>query len=148
MLAAFLGIFFFILPIDGYIPKIAIDSLTMLKNLVAPLSMVVIGLRLADINFKGFFRDVYMYVFVVLRHFALPFVTIMMILFVRLIGIEVSATVSTVLVIMSATPAATSATMFAEKFDCDAAYVSKLVAFSTILSIASMPLVVMFANLF
>ena len=72
----------------------------------------------------------------------------MMILFVRLIGIEVSATVSTVLVIMSATPAATSATMFAEKFDCDAAYVSKLVAFSTILSIASMPLVVMFANLF
>ena len=147
-IAAGLGILFFLLPIDGYIPTIAMDSLTMLKNLVAPLSMVVIGLRLADISFKGFFKDKFMYVFIVLRHFALPLVTILMLFLLKTVGVNISETVYMVLVIMSATPAASSATMFAEKFDCDAAYVSKLVAFSTILSIASMPLVVMLANLF
>jgi predicted permease len=30
--------------------------------------------------------------------------------------------------------------MFAEKYDCDAAFVSKLVAFSTIISILTMPI--------
>jgi predicted permease len=147
-LAAFVGIIFFLLPIDTYVPEIATEALTMLKNLVAPLSMVVIGLRLSEISFKGFFRDVYMYLFIALRHFVLPAVTVLLIFLIRLVGIEISDTVSTVLVIMSATPAASSATMFAEKFDCDSAYASKLVAFSTILSILSMPLMVMFSDLF
>ena len=40
-------------------------------------------------------------------------------------------------------PAASSATMFAEKYDCDAPYVSRLVTVSTILCIATMPLIVM-----
>ncbi len=147
-IAAFLGILCFVLPIDTYIPKLAIDSLTMLKNLVAPLSMVVIGLRLADINFKGFFRDKFMYAFLALRHFLLPIFTVLLLNLIKLIGVDINETVYVVLVVMSATPAASSATMFAEKFDCNSAYVSRLVAFSTILSIASMPLVVMFSNLF
>ena len=112
------------------------EALTMIKNLVAPLSMVVIGLRLADISFKGFFSDLYMYLFIFLRHFGLPFATILLVIGVKAIGIDLGETVPLVLIIMSATPAASSSTMFAEKFDCDAAYASKLVAFSTILSIA------------
>jgi predicted permease len=155
-IAAAVGIVFFCLPIDQYItdtessPVIYVINQTLnnLANLVAPLSMVVIGLRLAEINFKGFFKDVYMYAFIALRHFLLPIITILLVGGLRLLGVEINDFVYMVLVIMSATPAATSATMFAEKFDCDAAYVSKLVAFSTILSIVSMPLMVMLANLF
>ncbi len=155
-IAAFLGILVFLLPIDHLFTtpflvkdkNLIWEAMTMIKNLVAPLSMVVIGLRLADINFKGFFTDLYMYIFIFLRHFGLPFATVLLVAFVKAIGIDLGDTVPLVLIIMSATPAASSATMFAEKFDCDAAYVSKLVAFSTILSIASMPLVVMLANLF
>jgi len=33
--------------------------------------------------------------------------------------------------------------MFAEKYDCDANYVSRLVTVSTLLSIATMPLIIM-----
>ena len=146
-LAAFAGIIVFLLPIDT-LPDIMFDSLSMLKGLVAPLAMVVIGLRLAEINFKGFFKDVYMYIFIALRHLALPAASCLILVLLRLIGLPISDTVYMVVVIMAATPAATSATMFAEKFDCDAAYVSKLVAFSTILSIATMPLMVLFAGLF
>ena len=155
-IAAFLGILVFLLPIDSFFTSpllsedknIIWEALTMIKNLVAPLSMVVIGLRLAEINFKGFFSDVYMYLFIFLRHFGLPFATILFLALVKAIGIDLGETVPLVLVIMSATPAASSSTMFAEKFDCDAAYASKLVAFSTILSIATMPVMLMIANLF
>jgi predicted permease len=48
---------------------------------------------------------------------------------------------------MASAPAATSATMFAEKYDCDADYVSKLVAVSTILSLATMPIVILLTNI-
>ncbi len=147
-IAAFLGIIFFIFPIDDKIPAVISESLVMLKNLVAPLAMVVIGLRLADIDFKSFFKDFYMYVFLALRHFILPIVTVLILALLKLIGVPISETVFVVLVIMAATPAATSATMFAEMYGCDAPYVSKLVAASTILSIASMPLVILFSKLF
>ena len=118
------------------------DSLLMLKNLVAPLSMVVIGLRLADIDIHGFFKDAYMYVFLALRHFALPVATILAMKLLSFL-IPIDDTVAFVIAITSSTPAATSSTMFAEKYDCDAAYVSRLVAVSTILCIATMPIIVM-----
>ncbi len=121
---------------------ILVDSIDMIKGLVAPLSMVIIGIRLADISFKGLLTDKYMYLFLALRHIVLPFATLGIIKLLSLalpFASEVSIMVS---IILSATPAASSATMFAEKYDCDAAYTSRLVAISTLASILTMPLVV------
>ena len=145
-IAAALGLVFFCFSLHTYVPTIITESLTMLKNLVAPLSMVVIGIRLADIDFHGFFSDVYVYVFLILRHIALPVAVVLMIKGLMLLGMPISDTVASVTVILAATPAASSATMLSEKFDCDAAYVSKLVALSTIVSILTMPLVIMLSN--
>ncbi len=145
-IAAALGIVFFLAPIDSYVPSLVVDALTMLKNLVAPLSMVVIGLRLADMDLHGTFNDKNLYIFLALRHIALP-LAIVGIFRLAMLFLPISETVYTVTVIMAATPAASSATMFAEKYDCDAAYVSKLVAISTILSIATLPLILFIASL-
>ena len=57
----------------------------------------------------------------------------------------ISKEIFKVIILMAAAPAASSATMFAEKYDCDAAYVSKLVIISTILSIITMPLISLLA---
>lgn len=146
-IAAGLGLIFFILPINSYVPKIVIDSLTMLKNLVAPLSMVVIGIRLADIDLRGIHKDKYMYIFLGLRHFVLPLIMVAIIKLIGLTGLDIHPAVSMVVIIMAATPAASSATMFAEKYSCDASYVSKLVTISTILSIGTMPLIIYLFNL-
>ena len=124
------------------------DSLDSLRALVAPLSMLVIGIRLADMNFKGFFNDKYMYICLGLRHIALPVAVIGVTVLLRLIGLPVRDEVLIVTVILAATPSASSATMFAEKFDCDATYVSRLVAASTILSIGTMPLILLLTSLF
>lgn len=142
-IAALIGLVFFILPINQYVPEIVIDSFSRLRDLVAPLSMVVIGLRLADMDFRGIFKDLHMYLFLALRHIILPLAVVGVIKLVELCGLEINHAVSMVVVILAATPAASSATMFAEKFDCDASYVSRLVTVSTILSIATMPLLIM-----
>ena len=141
-IAAFLGLIFFVLSIGSYVPTILTESFTMLKGLVAPLSMVVIGLRLADMNFKGILKDKDMFVFLFLRHILLPLLTVGMVKLLALI-LPIAQVVQMVVVIMASAPAATSATMFAEKYDCDAAYVSRLVTLSTLLSIATMPLILL-----
>ena len=141
-IAAAIGLVFFILPIDTYVPSVITESLNMLKGLVAPLSMVVIGLRLADINFKGLLKDKQMFIFLFLRHILLPLVTVGVVKLIGLI-IPVAPVVEMAVVIMASAPAATSATMFAEKYDCDAAYVSRLVTVSTLISIITMPLILL-----
>ena len=145
-IAAAIGLVFFISPLNAYVPEIAIKSLTMLKELVAPLSMIIIGIRLADMDFRGIYKDKYMYLFLSLRHILLPVAMILIMKLLELVGIAISPVVSTVIVIMSSAPAASSATMFAEKYNCDSAYVSRLVAISTILSIATIPLVMFLFN--
>ena len=153
-IAAALGLIFFVTPLSDYVTggdnpliKLLFDGLTMIKNLVAPLSMMVIGMRLASINFKGFFGSGYLYLFLGLRHIALPLVIVLIIRLMSLLGIAFSAEVISTVVILASTPAASSATMFAEMYDCDAEYTSKLVATSTVVSIITMPVVYFLAML-
>ena len=98
-------------------------------------------------DFRGVFKDLYMYLFLALRHLVLPLVLVGVMRLLILAGLPISESVLLVVTILACTPAASSATMFAEKYDCDAGYASKLVAVSTILCIATMPLVVMVAQL-
>ncbi len=142
-IASAIGLIFFIFPIHTYVNGTIIEeSFVMLKGLVAPLSMVVIGLRLADMSFKGMLRDKEMYVFIALRHVILPLLSLGIVKLVGLI-IPLDPAVEMVTVILAAAPAATSATMFAEKFDCDAIYVSRLVTVSTLISIITIPLILL-----
>lgn len=127
--------------------KLVVECLTMLKALVAPLSMVVIGLRLAEVDFGGIFKDINLYTFLGLRHLVLPLAVVGIAKLLTLIGVPISDEALLVSAILAATPAASSATMFAEKYDCDAGYASKLVIISTILSIVTLPVVVMVAQL-
>ena len=145
--AAALGLVFFITPLNEYIPTLVTESLEMLKNLVAPLSMIVIGLRLADLDLHGFFKDRSLYIFVSLRHIVLPLAVAAVMRLLLLCGVLISTDVIKVVIILACTPAASSATMFAERYDCDAAYVSKLVATSTVLSLITMPLVIYIATI-
>ncbi len=141
-IASLIGLIFFILPIEGYVPELAEEAFVMLKNLVAPLSMLVIGLRLPDMSFKGVLKDKDMYIFLVLRHIALPLLSLGLLKLVGLIT-PIDPAVEMVIVILAAAPAATSATMFAEKYDCDSVYVSRLVTVSTLLSIITIPLILL-----
>ena len=141
-IAAAIGLVFFVFSLGQYVPGIVTESFNMLKGLVAPLSMVVIGLRLAEMDFRGVFKDKDMFVFLFLRHILLPLATVGV---VKLLGLllPIEPVVEMAVVMMASAPAATSATMFAEKYDCDAAYVSRLVTLSTLISIVTMPLVLL-----
>ena len=144
-IAAYLGLIVFCFSLHKFIPDLVTDSLAMLKGVVAPLSMIVLGFRFTDVDFKRVLKDKFMYLFLFARHLALPIITVGLMKLLVLIGIPIADVVIKAIAIMTSAPAATSATMFAEKYDCDSAYVSGLVAVSTLVSIATMPLVMLLA---
>lgn len=124
----------------GQATNLFYNVLTVLKNMVAPASMMVIGARLADIDFKGILKDKYMYPFVLTRLILFP--TLMWVVLRILYGLGlIDGTVMAVVLILCSTPAAAVTTMFAELYDGDSPYAGKLVALTTILSVATMPLV-------
>ena len=143
-IAAALGLMFFILKIPHVIleTEIVYKPLSMLGDLVAPLAMLVIGLRLPDIDFHGFLKDRNMYLFLLLRHLALP-LSLIIIFKIFALFVTLNPAVELVVIVLAAAPAASSATMFAEKYDCDTRYVSRLVTVSTLLSVLTMPLMLL-----
>ena len=119
---------------------IVYKALEVLRNMVAPASMLVIGAKLADIDFKGVFKDKYLYPFVALRLLVFPAIIWVLLKLVSLSGV-LDPNMMAILLILSSTPAAAVTTMFAELYDGDSPYAGKLVAITTVLSVATMPII-------
>ena len=145
-ISTLIGLVIFVLPINRYMPSVMNSLLVSMKDMVAPLSMILIGLQLANINLKGIFRDVAMYKYLVLRMLFMPTAVWAILKVVSLCGYS-DPTVMTVILICSATPAAAATSMFAEIFDGNATYSSKIVSVSTIISLITMPLVALLLNI-
>ncbi len=116
------------------------NVITVFKNTVAPLSMMVIGVRLAEIKLKGIFKDKTLYPFLGLRLLLFPTLVWLLLKPLLMLGL-IDQTVMTIVLILSSTPAATVTTMFAELYDGDSPYSGKLVAICTLCSIITMPIV-------
>ncbi len=155
VLAIMVGLVLYITGVGGFVQSnadgkgllagivtIIYNVITILKNTVAPVSMMVIGASLADIKLKGAFKDKRLYPFLLLRHFIFPLI-IWLIMRPLLAFNVINDVIMAIVLILSSTPSATATTMFAELYGCDSPYASKLVSISTILSVVTMPLVAM-----
>jgi predicted permease len=144
MIPIYIGLLFFFLPINQYVPQLAMDLMINFKNLIAPLSMVMIGIRLADVDFREIFKDLSMYKLFFVKLFLNPvLIWCIMKLFV-ITGIckgEVGTMALTISLICASTPVATATSIFAEMFGGDSHYSGKAVAFTTVGSIITMPIV-------
>ena len=137
----YIGLLIFLLPIDSYVPSVVVEALEMLRECVAPMSMMLVGMRLADMKLRGAFSDTRFFLSIGLRLIVFPIIAWLVMKGVALIGLYSDVTAMSVVLICAATPAATATSMFAEKFSGDAVTAGKLVSVSTILSVVTMPLV-------
>jgi predicted permease len=155
----YIGLFFFILggfitipeavaPVwSGFVVPLVKDNiLFLLKSTVIPLSMMMIGIRLAESSFKSMFTDKNIPSLIFVRLLAIPVCVAFILKGVSMLGIlpaELVTNGSAVLVISSSTPVAAMATIFAERYDGDAVYASRIVSATTLISLVTMPLIAM-----
>ena len=122
------------LPIPAFIKSTA----THLSNLTAPLSMMVIGASLVTMDFKKMFTDVKLLIFSVIKLLVIPIAGVLIIRqFVD------NPVICGVCMIMLATPVGSMTAMLAQQYDGDYEMASRGVALTTVLSVATMPLVSM-----
>lgn len=127
-------IYFFRIPV----PEVAADTITHLSNLTAPLSMMVIGASLASINLKKLFTDVRLLLFSAIKLLLIPMAGMLVIR--QFVSNEI---ICGVCLVMLATPVGSMTAMLAQQYDGDYEMASKGVALTTILSVATIPLVSM-----
>ncbi len=137
----YIGVLLFLLPINQYVPDVVTNALNMFSNTVAPISMMLIGMLLADVKLKGAFTDKYLWEALAVRLLVFPALIWAVVYGVSLTGLYDSEIATAVTLICAATPSAAATGMFATKFGCDTQTASKFVSVSTIFSVLTMPVV-------
>lgn len=124
------------------IPSVIEQVVTMLSNLTAPLSMMVIGASMANISFRELINDGRLVLFSLFRQILLPLFAIL------ILGqfIKDSLMLGICLIILSV-PAGSMVAMMAQQYHGDSQTASKGVVLTTILSVITMPLVFMLAGM-
>ena len=117
------------------LPEIITEPLGMLGNLAAPLSMMVIGASFYNVEFKTIISDYKLLLFSALKLIIMP-----MALMFLLAQMGVSKEMLHVCLIVFATPVGSMVVMFAQQFENGHATANKCVAFTTLLSVATIPL--------
>ena len=120
--------------------SIILNVMRSLKNIVAPASMIIVGVRLAEVNFRSAFRDRYLYYFLGVRLILFPVIVWALLRPFAGFGL-ISGELLAVTLIVSSTPTAAATSMFAELYNSNGPYAGTLVSVSTLCSILTMPLV-------
>jgi predicted permease len=136
-----IGIAFYLLKFVFQIPQPIGSFFNYLGSLCTPISVLITGGLLATISLKEMFKNKSLYVFSFLKLLVIPAVVCVL---AKLIGL--SDTYIILCTVMAGLPCASTVTMLAELHDIEPAYASQTVGMSSVLSTATLPLVMLFAQ--
>ena len=140
IIALFLGLFCFILRIP--VPSVLVDSMKSVGNMNTPLAMLVSGTAVAQTDMKKALTKPRVYWMLFLRLLAVPVIVVVLLSFV-----PVSEKIRLITALGISAPTAAISTMFAVKYQKDVGYAAELFAISTVSAIATMPVIMSFAEL-
>lgn len=136
IIAVFFGLARGLLQIE--LPPFLDRSIVTIASIVSPFSRIVIGSIIATISIHSLFeKGVLRYT--IIRLFLIP-LTVLSIS--KMIGLD--ETLIGVFTIMSSMPAGTTTALLAAEYDLDEAFASKIVFVTTILSIITVPIIMLF----
>ncbi|MBO5027623.1 MAG: AEC family transporter [Clostridia bacterium] len=117
------------------------NTLNFLSNMVTPLSMFVIGIRLANINLKQLLTDKWAYASVAVKLILMSFVTMFLVAY-----LPIASTIKYTIFFLLSMPSATSGAMMAVQYKKDSDFASVAVVLSTIGSIITLPILYLFMS--
>ena len=142
MIAVVAGLVLFLTPLQ--LPDVLADTMTSMARAVGPVSMIMLGMALADIEWKKIFTGKRVYGMVLARMVLLPLVAVF---FLRTWGmmssVPDSRSILLVTLLAAITPTASTIPQMAQLYDQDAAYASAINVMTTVVCVVTMPLMVM-----
>ncbi|MBQ7896200.1 MAG: AEC family transporter [Oscillospiraceae bacterium] len=139
IIAIVLGLIFFLIQLE--LPKIVREPMEMIASVNTPMAMMVAGINIAQADLRQVFIKLRTYFICFIKLIIMPLSLIYILSF-----IPVDQTIKTVIVLACACPSGVTGSLFALKFDKDAIYASEIFAMTTILSIVTVPFMMIFCS--
>lgn len=130
-----IGIYVLKMTARAALPEVFTQTVTLLSNITAPLSMMVIGASLARMSWKELAGDVRLILFSLVRLIVVP---LLFILGIR--QFVADPVMLGVCLVMLGTPAGSMTVMLSQQYGGDVGTTSRGVALTTILSVVTLPL--------
>lgn len=135
LIAIFLGIIFFITRMT--LPEVVLHSFRYISGLNTPLAMIIAGVTIAQTDIRKIFIKFRIYYVTAIKLLIIPIA--LLLLYSRFpIPKEVLLTA----IVAAACPTGATGTLFAIRYNKNALYASEIFATTTLLSIATLPLIV------
>ncbi len=123
------------------IPELVLDSMDYVASMNTPLAMMVAGFSVAQADLKKIFTNLAVYRAAALKLIAVPLAVLAFLLLLR-----VDHTVLYTVLTAAACPTATTLTMMAMRYEKNYTYGSEIFAFTTVLSVVTIPVVIYMAE--
>ena len=126
------------------LPKVVEDAIGGMGNIVGPVSMFVVGGLLAAADWKKVMLNVRIWLVSALRLIVIPFVILLFLKYSPLAGMVAHGKEILMISLLAAVaPTAATIVQIAQLYDREQVYAGQINALTTLLSIATMPLMVM-----
>ena len=126
------------------LPSVVTGTIGYIADANTALAMIILGFYLSKVRLRDLFASARLYIVSAVRLLVVPAVTVLIFLLFPFARGEITL----ITLIAAATPVASSTAIFAQKFDQDYRQAVSYVCLSTILSVATLPLVMLVAERF
>lgn len=141
IVASIIGLILFFARIT--IPTVPADAINYISSMNTPLAMLIAGISVAQTDFTQMLKKWRLYYISILKLLIMP-----AIVFLVLMVVKVNTLVAVTMLVAAACPSAATGTAFALRFQKNYKYASEIYAFTTILSLISIPLFIYLAESF
>ena len=142
MISIFIGVVLFFTKIR--LPEIIGNTLASVGTMIGPASMIVTGMLFAGMNLKQIFANKRVYFITFLRLIVVPLIALLLIKFSNLASFSADGNKIMLIVFLAIiTPSASTVTQMCQVYGNDSKYASAINVMTTLLSIITMPVMVM-----
>ena len=142
MISIFIGVILFFTKIR--LPEIIGNTLASVGTMIGPASMIVTGMLFAGMNLKQIFANKRVYFITFLRLIAVPLIALVLIKLSNLASFSADGNKIILIVFLAIiTPSASTVTQMCQVYGNDSKYASAINVMTTLLSIITMPVMVM-----
>ena len=141
MISIFIGVILFFTGIR--LPEIIGNTLASVGTMIGPASMIVTGMLFAGMNLKQIFANKRVYFITFLRLIVVPLIALVLIKLSNLASFSDGNKIMLIVFLAIITPSASTVTQMCQVYGNDSRYASAINVMTTLLSIITMPVMVM-----
>ena len=141
LIAAAIGLIIFFTGLGAALPDVITTAIKGIASVNAPLAMIVLGSYLAQSDIKKMLTSLHIYWVSAVRLLVIPAVTL-----VLLKMLPFDRDIIMTVFVAASTPIGANVAIYAQLHDCDYPYACQIVTHSTLLTIVTLPLMIMLAE--